>query len=131
MNNCVFDICNYIITSKIKYINISHIIKKFYKYIPIDMLNSDILKYKIFQKLVLYNYCFTLDVDELHNDEIKKINNFILNDNTKLSFKLNSNYIQFIYWCRVYNRQNKNKVKIISLINKYNTPANDKVICSL
>jgi hypothetical protein len=131
MNNCAFNICNYIITSKIKHINISQIINEFHKYIPVDMLNSDMLKYKVFQKLVLYNYCFILDVDELSNNEIKKINNFILDHNTKLYFKLNYNYIQFIYWCRIYNKQNKNKIKIISLRNKYNIPANKNVICSI
>jgi hypothetical protein len=131
MNNCIFNICNYIITSKIKNINISQIIKEFHKYIPVDLLNSDILKYKIFQKLVLYNYCFTLDVDKLYDSEIKKINNFISNDNTKLYFKLNYNYIQFICWCRIYNKQNKNKIKIISLINRYNVPANSEVIYSI
>jgi hypothetical protein len=117
MNRSIFNICNYIINSKIKTIDISHIIKKFNKYIPIDVLNSEIFKYKIFQKLVLYNYCYNYQIDNISFEQVILIHNYINDIYSNKYLDVDKNMFNFIDWCKKYNRKNKNKIKIIFLDN--------------
>lgn len=124
MNKYVFKISDFIINSDIKNININYINNINYdmiqSYGSIDELYSFATKIRIFQKLVLYNYCYNFYIGDLSDNELININNFISIENTKLNLNIDYKYMQFFYWCKVYNRQNKNKVKVVSLKHKHN-----------
>ena len=124
MNKYIFKVCDYIVNSDIKNINIDYINNVNYnlvrQYISTNELYSFSTKIRIFQKLVLYNYCYNLYIGELSENELSKINNYISTDITKLNLHVDNNYLEFFRWCKTHNKQFKNKIKVISSKDKYN-----------
>jgi hypothetical protein len=78
-------------------------------------------KIQIFKKLVLYDYCFKYKIDAF-SKELRLINNYILYNNKKITsvHLLDSNFKDFLDWCRKYNSVNKKKI--------YFTDSGDKII---
>jgi len=123
MNNlsrCVFNLCYYIINSYISDININKIIYKNMAnieiYISPELATSDEFKYKVFQKLVLYNYCFHYQITNFNEEEVIALNNYIhdIHSQSKITIEIDMDMLNFLDWCRKYNRKNKNKINIIS-----------------
>ena len=118
MNKTIFLISEYIINSKKTNINLNDIINKNYSSLIIhesDKLSSFELNIRVFQKLVLHNYCFNYYIDGLSDNELKNINNYLLYP-TISTFKYNirDNMKHFLDWCKKFNLRNKNKISIIS-----------------
>jgi hypothetical protein len=125
MNQFVAVICEYIINSNMNVIDLHAIIKSneafFTNYMSVDELYSYKINIKIFQKLVLYNYCFNFSIEKLSKNELRQINNYLLTNDKYLDLDMNFDTLLFFNWCKIYNRNNKDKIKIISETQKNNT----------
>ena len=93
----------------------------FTNYMSVDELYSYKINIKIFQKLVLYNYCFNFSIEKLSKNELRQINNYLLTNDKYLDLDMNFDTLLFFNWCKIYNRNNKDKIKIISETQKNNT----------
>jgi len=85
-------------------------------YISPELATSDEFKYKVFQKLVLYNYCFHYQITNFNEEEVIALNNYIhdIHSQSKITIEIDMDMLNFLDWCRKYNRKNKNKINIIS-----------------
>ena len=117
MNKLVSVISDYIINSNIFNIDLRSIIESkeniLLEYGTIEDLYSYKTSIRVFQKLVLYDYCFDYLISQVTLDELDNINNFILKDNKKLYMNIDEDTLQFFNWCKIYNKNNKNKINII------------------
>ena len=117
MNKLVSVISDYIINSNIFNIDLRSIIESkeniFLTYGTIEDLYSYKTSIRVFQKLVLYDYCFDYLVNQVTLDELDNINNFILKNTKELDMNIDDDTLQFFNWCKIYNKNNKNKINII------------------
>lgn len=128
MNALIFRITRYIMNKNITDISIEKILSdntdfiNEYNYVMsyVDV-HSIQFKIQIFKKLVLYDYCFKYKIDAF-SKELRLINNYILYNNKKITsvHLLDSNFKDFLDWCRKYNSVNKKKI--------YFTDSGDKII---
>jgi len=126
MNTLIFKITEYIIHNNISDISLPKILSKniyyineyvnmhkTYKNIHTFLLQPDEYTFHIIKKLVLYDYSFTYNLDNPIGISYKSINEYILNKNMKDLKKLDVNHIQFLEWCKKYNKLNKKKIYFI------------------
>jgi hypothetical protein len=131
MNSLIFKITKYIINNNIKNISLIDIISKnidhinecinnynyyFDNYRDINIYSFQ-FKFQLFKKLVLYDYCFNYIIDDFSDlslkikKEIKLLNDYILNVNNNLNIEnIDEYFLQFLNWCKKYNRLNKKKI---------------------
>lgn len=117
MNKLVSVISDYIVNSNIFNIDLRSIIESkeniFLIYGTIEDLYSYKTSIRVFQKLVLYDYCFDYLISQVTLDELDNINNFILKNTKELYMNIDDDTLQFFNWCKIYNKNNKNKINII------------------
>jgi hypothetical protein len=109
MNIIIHRLCEYIINNKIRDIDVKKIVHlntiKLLNYLSEQQLHRFEFNIRMFKKLVLYNYCFHYYIDGLTDEELIKINKYI-HTNEELQFSVESNMLNFLSWCKKYNRLN-------------------------
>ena len=117
MNKVTYLTSEYIIDKRIKDINLTEIIysnyEKIKKYISDDLIYSFAFNINIFKKLVLYNYCYDYLIEDLTDDELDRVNNYI-NNKYSILHSIEPNMKTFLDWCKQYNKNNSKKINIVS-----------------